>query len=122
MTPWSLPRRLAALALLALDALALALLAAYAGWAALPHFCGDVTAALRQAAPSRRYEDRHGTLLLLEPTRPDELRQDAPQSEIHAREFRNSPVSPKDQAKSSPYWPGRRPKFQSFPSGRRRFP
>lgn len=82
MTPWSLPRRLAALALLALDALALALLAAYAGWAALPHFCGDVTAALRQAAPSRRYEDRHGTLLLLEPTRPDELRQDAPLAHI----------------------------------------
>lgn len=82
MTPWSPPRWLAELALLALDALVLALLAAYAVWAALPHFCGDVTAALRQAAPSRRYEDRQGTLLLLEPARPDELRQDAPLARI----------------------------------------
>lgn len=50
------------------DVLALAALAAYALWAALPHFCGDAERELARQTPVRRYVDRHGEELLLEPT------------------------------------------------------
>lgn len=84
-TLWSQPatrRGLAGAAWLLADAVALLLLVVYGVWAALPHFCDDITDELQRDVASRRYVDRQGRLMFIEQVKQDEIRQDVPLQEV----------------------------------------
>lgn len=68
--------------LLACDVLVLGCLALYGAWVAAPHFCGDADVVLLAQTPVRRYFDRSGQELLLEPTYDYQYRIDVPLSSI----------------------------------------